>query len=400
MKKILFILAMIVSAIALRAQTNMIAGQWLMTGAEVKGRTLHPYQIFDFKEDGTFMVMGMKVGTWKYDKGGNKIILKSKMDKDFNGASTILKLNTTRLVLDKNGDKYDYIRINPEKIATVNRQSGLAGIWKLNGTDYPSAFLKLDLPQDFTLIQSNAGETDKRRGSWLFRPKDKSVIFVGFSHLLRGKVKLINRAKDTFELQLSDRTLKAQRVKPDAQKIERLTFKEEDLPEEYKGPHQLPWSDFDQMVQFLSGVKSVEYEYGKLEPELNILKHTSVLVSKISVNTQKPSVDFRNFTVANGDSTQFSEKYKGNLQERYNNFFPQNELYPYRIVGIQKVTVPAGTFTCTVVEGMDTENKLKYWMINDMPGIYAKIIREVDDPFGKVDYSVMELKKINGIAGQ
>ena len=78
-----------------------------------------------------------------------------------------------------------------------------------------------------------------------------------------------------------------------------------------------------------------------------------------------------------------------------NAFFPRAEPWPYRIAGVEKVTVPAGIFDCTVIEAMDGDKKLKYWMINDMPGIYAKIIQEEIDPFDNLEYSVQELEKIN-----
>lgn len=78
----------------------------------------------------------------------------------------------------------------------------------------------------------------------------------------------------------------------------------------------------------------------------------------------------------------------------YNNFFPEKELDTYRITGTEKITVPAGSFTCTVVEGFLDEEKYKYWMINEKPGIYAKVITEGLDWRNKLSYTIRELEEI------
>jgi K(+)-stimulated pyrophosphate-energized sodium pump len=67
-------------------------------------------------------------------------------------------------------------------------------------------------------------------------------------------------------------------------------------------------------------------------------------------------------------------------------------------VNVDKVEENGETYTVTTtktVETVDGEKKLKYWMINDMPGLYAKIIMEETDPFGELDYRIQELEKIN-----
>jgi len=148
------------------------------------------------------------------------------------------------------------------------------------------------------------------------------------------------------------------------------------------------------MIQVLKDVVSIQYTYGQLVEEFNTLKYTSSILSKLKVDPTKPSVKFTNLYISGGDTSQFSENYKGNLMGSYNAFFPKEEPWPYRIKGVEKITVPAGSFDCTVIEAIDGEKKLKYWMINDMPGVYAKIIREETDPFGKLEYSVQELEKI------
>lgn len=77
----------------------------------------------------------------------------------------------------------------------------------------------------------------------------------------------------------------------------------------------------------------------------------------------------------------------------YNRLFPEKES-DYRIVGKDDVTTPAGTFRCTIIESIgDRDQRYKMWMIDDKPGVYAKIIEEdPDENFGY--YHVYELQKI------
>jgi len=395
MKKLFIIFTLIAFVFTAHAQTNELAGSWLIVKTEQNGKIKKTYFITDFKQDGNMEIMGMVVGTWQYVKNGNKIIFDSQMDKNFSGEGKILKLTAQELIIEKDGVKLFYQKIDPEKIAKTNAQAHLAGSWKMLGRQNTTTLLKFELPDNFTLLEASNGESQTTWGTWIYLADEKAIIFMSFSPGLRGKHHIKELTADSFILEKEGNLTRAQRLKTEATKIERLNFKEEDFPEEGDDPDKLPWRDFDQMAQFLNGVKSIKYQDGKLVEEFHTLKYTYEILSKIAVDLQKPSVDFTNLSIADGDTSQFSEKYKGGLTGRYDDFFPRDELYPYRILGTQTVEVPAGTFQCTVVEGFNTEQKCKYWMINDMPGIYAKIIQESVDPFGELEYSVTELKEIN-----
>ena len=395
MQKILGIIISVLIFGFASAKTSDVTGQWLLTKALVKGKIVQPYQTVEFRKDGKLMAMGMEMATWKFDANKKQIVLKSKRNKNFNGAMKIVFLSAEQMVLKKGADTYTYSRVEPDKIKQNNEKSGLAGLWSLSGTEYPCAFLKLDLPQDFALVRVAFGETDRASGSWIFSPKDQTIIFVGFSELLRGKVKLADLKKNSFSLQLADRTLQAKKVKPAP--IERLTFKEDDFPEEPDEQSQarLPWKNFDDMVQFLSKVKAVRYSVGQLLPKLNVLAYPTKHLAKVQADVQKPSVRFTNLSVSEGNASQYSEKVLNEMSSDEFHFFPLEDFWQYRVVGNEKLTVPAGTFDCTVVEAVDGDKKFKLWMINDKPGIYAKIIREETDPFGKVNYSAEELEQVD-----
>ena len=76
-----------------------------------------------------------------------------------------------------------------------------------------------------------------------------------------------------------------------------------------------------------------------------------------------------------------------------------NLLYPevefnFRIVKTEEITTNAGTFLCTVIEAAQDEIQKKLWMINDRPGVYAKIIIEKPGMFGAYSLEIYELDEI------
>ncbi len=76
--------------------------------------------------------------------------------------------------------------------------------------------------------------------------------------------------------------------------------------------------------------------------------------------------------------------------------FPENGLSPFfryrnatiTVLGTETVTVPNGTFDCTVVELKNSFGKVrKVWMIDASPGLYAKVVE------GTVVYSLKAIEK-------
>ena len=112
------------------------------------------------------------------------------------------------------------------------------------------------------------------------------------------------------------------------------------------------------------------------------------------MNLDETRISLTNLSITVKDTIQYSESIKGSMYNEYNDFFPQEELSPFRLATTETITVPAGTFNCKVIEGFYDDAKVKYWMIIDKPGIYAKIIREDIGLFDKVEYSIIELEDI------
>jgi len=391
--KILFLFAFSL-LITLNAQENKLTGKWLMVKAETKNKVQEPYFVTELTKDGKIIVMDIDFGSWKYNKKKNTIITKSSINKKFNGTYSIFKLEKDKLILKKDSVTSYYIKIESTKIAEANKSSQLEGKWKIKNNENLLQVLEFTLPDSYTYVEADNNSTETTNGNWIYNPDDKSLIIMGFSRKLKGKLNVVSISENKLVLEKEGEKIIAEKEKNGNDKIERLTFEEDDFPErEEIDASEFPWNDFDYMAEYLQNIKMLVYKYGKLLPKINTLKY-STIISKVKVDLNKPSVDLKNSFVENNDTSQYSEKYKGGLMGLYDNFFPQAEIAPYRKTGVETVTVPAGIFECSVFEGFDGFDKVKYWMINDKPGVYAKIIKEQIDPFGKLEYSIQELEKI------
>ncbi len=391
MKKLLLAFTLVLMISGVFAQKQKIIGSWMMTKAETNNGVKEPYFITDFNADGTMVVMGMKVGTWQYDKKQKAILATSKVDKDFNGVSKIEKLTKKEMVVKKGDNRFYYTKVNRDEVVANNNKSNLTGAWKLHPDEYSTMFLRFSAPDSLVVVITGDGSVETSHDSWVYNPKDNSLIVIGFSKEMRGKNNIKSFSDSLLVLERKGTTLTAKKIDDKNNKVEKLTFVYDDFPEEYTDD-QLPWRDFDAMVDYLSGVKKIVYRHGVLMPDVNVFDYQTYY-SEIKVDPQKPSVNFTNFSIENGTANQYSEKHKGGLSGMYNYFFPLEELSPFRIAGKETVTVPAGTFKCTVVEGLDGDTKVKLWMIDDKPGVYAKKIRQGDN-FGTMEYSVEELESI------
>jgi len=395
MKRLSILLVLFTISLGIQAQDSKIAGSWLMTKAETPKGIEEPYFITEYREDGQVIVMEMEVGTWKYDKKANAIVMESEMDKDFNGVSKILKLDDDEMVMEKDGAKLFYSKFSTGKIKEVNAGSGLFGVWNVE-SDNPdeTIVIKFEEPDNFMAVKAGSGMEETTRGSWIYQPENKSIIIIGFAPEYRGKSLVKELTPDKLILEHNGELIIAAKADNKNSTLERLNFTYEDFPEDGDvDESRLPWGDFGAMADFLSGVDYLKFRRGVLLEEVNQLKYNALL-SYLTVDIEEPTVRFSNKYIDQADTSQYSENYKGGLTGRYDVFFPKTEIWPYRIVGEEMVAVPAGDFNCVVVEGMDGEEKVKYWMIIDMPGVYAKVIQEGEDVFGDLSYIVTELEEI------
>lgn len=388
-KNILTALLILISTLSF-SQKEKIVGQWLLTKVEVNDKVHEPFYITDLKQNGQMEVMGMKAGTWEFDKKANKIVMKSELDKDFNGDNAIISISNKKLVVEKDGAKLFYTKVNQEKIEKENAISALVGEWKLKNELDKTQLLKIELPNTFMFVEISSGHTTTNTGTWMFNSKEKSVIFIGRTRIFDGKNKVNELSENKFVLANNGTEIIGEKS-TSKNSIERLTFVYEDFPEESND--NSPWTDFDALLNKLSNVKYLKYRRGRLINGTQSFYYNT-LMSKIEMKSGERRISFNNLSITKNDTLQYSESVKGYLYNEYNDFFPQEEPGPFRMVKTEDITVSAGTFNCQVFEGFEEDAKIKYWMIIDKPGVYAKIIREDVDPFDEVDYIIIELEEI------
>ena len=124
MQKVFGIIFTLLTFTLVFAETPEVTGQWLLTKAEVKGKVVQPYQIFEFKPNGKLMAMGMEMAAWQFDATKRKIVLKSYRKNDFNGAMKIVKITPEQMILQKAKDVYTYARVQPDKVKKKQQTIG------------------------------------------------------------------------------------------------------------------------------------------------------------------------------------------------------------------------------------------------------------------------------------
>ena len=404
MKKLtLLFLALFACTVIVNAQKSKLTGSWLMTKVEVGGDVEYPFQITDFNEDGGFVVMGFEAGTWTYNEKQNSIVLKSELDKDFNGEGKIVNLNENELVVDKAGVKMFYRKVDRNKISESNKNSGLFGMWEFNDVPYSGAKTLVTFiePDEFKIIQKEVGHTANLSGTWIFDKENSVLTMIGLrsEDTFKGDNKVVKIDEENLDLDNQGAVFKAYKKAQNTIKIERLTFAESDFFDEngnykyYDDEEKLPWRNWYEMKTDMLEIKRLVYEYSTL------INGTEAFETKTLTADVKASPEEEGFAI---DSV-FIGYDRYNLPEDtefYTNTEYSKPLYPltdelFRIVDEEQITTPAGTFDCTVVEAVTDSGVLKkLWMITDKIGIYAKIV-EVDTDKTWGHYSVYELQEIN-----
>ena len=403
-KSTLLIIVLIAFAAISNAQKSKLHGSWLMTKADVGGKVESPYFVTEFKDNGKFMVMGIDFGTWKYNSDNNSIILKSELDKDWNGERKIVNLTEKEMILQKDEAKLFYQKVDIAEIIEANKNSGLMGMWEFKDVPYPdvNTLVTFTEPDEYSMIQKEEYSSSRYLGTWIFDKQEMSLIIIGMNggNVFKGKNSVLKINEESLELENNGKVFKAKRKAQNAQKIEHLTFSEADFYNEdgdykyYDDEAKLPWFNWNEIETGLLKVKQLVYNYSTL------INGTETFETKTLTADVKATLEEEGFSIDNI----FIGFDRYNLPE--DTKFPENQeyskaLYPltddiFRVVGNEQITTPAGTFNCAVLEvATDSDVLKKLWVITDKPGfgIYAKIIEEdTDKTWGH--YSVYELQEI------
>ena len=411
MKKItLLVFAMLMISASISAKKAPIVGKWLLTKVEMDGKSQDVYQQVEFKEDGYMSMMGRVLGEWTLDEKANTFTIESEMVKEFAGARKIKKHNAKELVLVGKKDKMFFISLNPEKISKENEKSGLVGAWITNTEEGGKKYVTLELPDTYKAVTKTDYSSSKSGGSWIYNSKDKSIVILTSDRELRGNNTVVSKSDN--ELVIENKGTKITLTKQDEQatikasNIERLSFTEDDFYNDEGNPkyeadaEKLPWKDPRKMYETLKAIKSLDYEMSTLVEGTKAFE-VKVLSTNLVTNLDYEIVKFDNIFVG-FDRASLPEDADmpildiGSNNDNYTYVPFPYESYTFRIKSNnEQLTVKAGTFICTTVELFsDNDEKIKLWMINDKPGVVAKVIIEKEGHFDSLEYKMFELTKI------
>jgi len=299
------------------------------------------------------------------------------------------------------------------------QESKIIGIWQLKTVvedgntmnDFKTVFI---FSEKGVLNAARSSTSESMEvGTWNYNKKEKSILmtsdldrdFNGEARLIKinKKVLVYEKAGATLTFSKLDKLDLPPKIKHLTTTKPMLNFTYDDLLDEEGGFYyedeiaKLPW-DLADAIDFLKNYKDIIYTAtnfkGDLEPD------SFLVSSRIVYNEEEQTIDVREYSFFQMDYIEmFDDPISINEIENrkdYYYFFPKEKLDPFKILGTEIIETTLGSFECTIVEGISTfDNKVKYWMINDKPGVFAKIIivKDEDPPFGYSNiYALKEIK--------
>lgn len=395
-KTYLLLIALFIISTSLMAKKALVSGAWLLTKVEMEGKTQEVYTDVNFREDGYAEMGGRVFGSWKYNEKKKLFTIESEMVKEFAGERKVDKLNKEELVLNGPKLKMFFIRLDEEKIKEENKNSGLEGVWKTKSTDGVVNSLVFELPNKFVSSESSDGYNSTSKGEWMYNPNEKAIFITTSGRRFRGLNKIVSINDKELKIKHKGETFSFSKyTKPDI-KIERLNFSEEEFYDEngdYKYSEEtgkLPWKDYYETLDNLINIKQLVYDFHDLNEDTKAFD-TKTLTANIVVNSEKETMKFDNIFKGT-DRASISDDNEMPVVKSDSPLFPFAD-NAFRVVGKEEIKTPAGTFKCTVIEvAGDFDEKAKLWMIDNKPGIIAKVIIDKPGTFGY--YHLFELKEI------
>ncbi|RLD77646.1 MAG: hypothetical protein DRJ10_11580 [Bacteroidetes bacterium] len=422
---------------------NNIVGEYLISKIIIDSKTeMLGDAIFDFKSNGIVYSQSMLLGIWKYDKKVKELIIDAPKIDEFNGKYKVEKQRNV-LIITKKSAKLFFNRIDRDKITKENKASGLIGLWKIE-IDYSNDMVVEEVAEEVTegvteeevveqVVEEETSEYNLEEyvevnyfllkssnlynygqgnggssGMWILNKKEKTFTIIGRYIQFSGvnKVIEISDKKIVFK-DKNGKKYTAIRTEQDAKNYDKLNFKEDeyfDITEDSRSAKleidvsKLPWNDFYTNIEYLKKIKTLKYTCLKPLEQFELFEKTELSTS-VKYNQEENIIEIDDIFY-NGQMGDNANKLTyGELD-----FFKKPMFHPYfifekflsgKIKGEETITTPAGTFICTVIEGYyDWDKKTKLWMINDKPGIYAKIIKSDKKPWGDYDHLSFILKEI------
>ncbi len=369
-----------------QGQTKPVTGNWLLTLVETGQKTDQPYIINRFDANGDISIYGTKIAV--FTRRNQDIDLNSERFKIYNGRFLILKLTDRQLVLGGNGatlyykKAYDPTQNNPA-------YQNLIGTWLMRGT--MPTYVRFEADNKFVMLNMEENGNVTTKGSWLFIPSEKTFVVLADVNVLKKKDSILQINQDYMEI--LNKGIKYQLEKqPTVLSVHYLQINEDALTEPTVGQSGLPWTN-DALRIFVPTIKNLHYKRSAYHPEVKTFSQDDISVD-IIVNEKKQTIKFLAYKEIEEERIPFITRIKGPLIESYNRFFPQKELNQYAIIDRKRPWKFEGkTYECTVVNGIIGDDQYQYWMINSMPGVFAKIIHDTtDNPENHWEQTLLEIK--------
>lgn len=388
---ILFLALLLISVSSL-AKNTPIVGEWILTKVEMEGKVEELYTKVNFKDDGYAEMEGRVFGTWEYNKKSKTITIKSEMVKEFSGEWAKSSAGKSDMILNDSKSKLYFTKLDEEKIKQDNQASGLMGVWQIQ-VDGETAYMNFEAPDNFTKISISEYSSSRGGGKWIYNKDDNTVIFIGIRSL-RGKSNVKNLSTTDFTIENKGIVVTGKRIEQNAANREKLGFTSDDISMSHNNEESnitlteenSSWADMNAKFAYLKNVSKLTYQRSTLITGLNAFA-TETLTANVSANEEYYETTIDEI---------FGELSADRFEEG-NTLYPlaYADGYDYRVTGEEEVTVPAGSFTCKVIELADYDKKVKLYMINNRPGVYAKIVL-VGNDFDEETYEMYELAKIEG----
>jgi hypothetical protein len=375
-------------------------GTWLLDKIATQGNYQDVGQLVDFNQDGKLYIQEIPFGTWAYNQKDKHLDMQAQ---DLSGSYELSYLSATNMQLSLDDKDLYFTRIDRDKIQKDNLESGLIGLWEYANDlgDDMRRIIQFEAPDKISLIEKDENSESRHSGIWLYQAELNQLVIIGQMQGIRGVNTEVNITPN--EVNFLNKTIPTtlKKVKQDATAIERLTFTSDDFYDEtgdykyYDDEQKLPWQDVYEMIDDLQNVKQLVYKESTLVEGTQSFE-TKTLTADVaaSFDTESLSIDYI-FDGYDRYSAPDDYKLPPNKWDSY-----ASKLYPYkdvtyRVKGEEEITVPAGTFTCSVVEAVGSfDEKIKMWMVKDKPGVFAKIIKEQSDDFSPHHYIIYELLDI------
>ena len=387
MKQKLLILFFSFITIHVYGQTKPVTGNWLLTLIETGQKTDQPYIINHFGADGSVAIYGTQIATWTQKH--QNIDFKSEHFKIYNGSFDILKQTSGQLVLKGSKATLYFKRAYDPKQNNPVYQN-LIGTWLMRGTT--PTYVRFENDGKFIMLNLEENTEVITKGNWLFLPDDKAFVILADVDVLRRKNTILQINKDYMEV-INNGIRYQLEKQPEVSSFKHLQIDEETLTEPTEGQPGLPWNDDDLWI-FLPKLKNLRYKYSVYHPDVKVFSENDISVD-IVLNPEKQSIKFVSYKETDEDRVPFNNKIKEPLVESFNRFFPQKDLDQYSIIDSKRpYKLGDKIYECTVVNGIIGDEQYQYWMINSMPGVFAKVIHDtIDNSKNYWQYTLLQITK-------